>query len=61
LTREVEADESCFGGRREKQRKGSQGKARVEIVEEGSAGTLLRAPMKKVKRRSLIYTERFKS
>jgi len=71
---EVEADESSFGGKRKGKRgRGArgkipvcgilerQGKVRVEIVEEVSAESLLRATIKKVKRGSLIYTERFKS
>ena len=70
LRGEAKAHESYFGGERGRgaKRKISvfgilerQGKVRVEIVEEVSAESLLRATTKKVKRGSLIYTERFKS
>lgn len=74
LKGEVEADESYFGGKRKGNRgrraKGKipvfgilerQGKVRVEIVEDVSAESLLRATIKKVKRGSLIYTDRFRS
>lgn len=74
LKGEVEADESYFGGKRKGKRgrgaKGKipvfgilerQGKVRVEIVEDVSAESLLRATIKKVKRGSLIYTDRFRS
>lgn len=74
LKGEVEADESYFGGKRKGNRgRGAkekipvfgilerQGKVRVEIVEDVSAESLLRATIKKVKRGSLIYTDRFRS
>jgi len=38
-----------------------QGKVRVEIVEDVGAESLLRATIEKVKRGSLIYTDRFRS
>ena len=56
---EVEADESYFGGKRGRGAKGKipvfgilerQGKVRVEMVEDLSAESLLRATIKKVKR-----------
>jgi transposase len=74
LKGEVEADESYFGGKRKGNRgrgaKGKipvfgilerQGKVRVEILEDVSAESLPRATIKKVKRGSLIYTDRFRS
>jgi transposase len=71
LSGEVEMDESYFGGKRKGGRvRGSKnkipvfgilernGKVKVEIVKDVSAEILLR---KKVKRGSLIYTDKFKS
>ncbi len=74
LAGEVEMDESYFGGKRKGKRgRGSQnkipvfgilergGKVKVEIVEDVKAETLLKETIKKVKRGSLIYTDKFKS
>ena len=71
---EVEADESYFGGRRKGKRgRGAKnkipvfgilergGKVKVEVVKDVKAETLLREAIKKVKRGSLIYTDRFRS
>jgi len=67
-------DESYFGGKRKgSRRRGAKnkipvfgilernGKVKVEIVKDLSAETLLRETIKKVKRGSLIYTDKFKS
>jgi transposase len=74
LSGEVEMDESYFGGKRKGSRgRGAKnkipvfgiiernGKVKVEIVKDVSAETLLRETIKKVKRGSLIYTDKFKS
>ncbi|MFZ8804394.1 MAG: transposase [Candidatus Calescibacterium sp.] len=69
---EVEMDESDFGGKREGKRgRGSQGKipvfgerqgkVKVEVVKDVSAESILRSAIKKVKRGSIIYTDRFSS
>ena len=74
LKGEIEADESYFGGkRRGKRGRGAKnkipvfgilergGKVKVEIVKDVKAETLLKETIKKVKRGSLIYTDKFKS
>jgi len=74
LKGEVEAYESSFGGkgeeREEEEQRGKilvfgilkrQRKVRVEILEDVSAESRLSATIKKVKRRSLIHTDRFRS
>ena len=74
LKGEVEADESYFGGRkRGKAGRGAggkipvfgilerNGKVKVEIVKDVRAETLLKETIKKVKRGSLIYTDRYRS
>jgi transposase len=74
LSGEIEMDESYFGGRRKGRRgRGSRGKipvfgilerrgkVRVEVVEDVSAESILRSAIKKVKRGSIIYTDRFRS
>ena len=74
LSGELEADESYFGGKRKGKRgRGSKnkipvfgilerrGKVKVEIVKDVKADTLLKEAIRKVKRGSLIYTDRFKS
>jgi len=74
LSGEIEMEESCFGGRRKGKRgRGSgnkipvfgilerNGKVKVEVVKDVKAETLLRETTKKVKRRSLIYTDKFRS
>lgn len=71
---EVEMDESYFGGRRKGFRgRGStnkipvfgilerEGKVKVEIVNDVTSETLLTLAIKKVKRGSLIYTDRYRS
>ncbi len=71
---EVEADESYFGGKkRGKRGRGAegkipvfgilerQGKVKVEVVKDVSCETLLKETIKKVKRGSLIYTDKFRS
>ncbi len=65
-------DESDFGGKRKGKRgRGSQGKipvfgerqgkVKVEVVKDVSAESILRSAIKKVKRGSIIYTDRFRS
>ena len=67
-------DESYFGGKRKGKRgRGSQGKipvfgilerqgkVKVEVVKDVSAESILRSAIKKVKRGSIIYTDRFSS
>jgi len=67
-------DESYFGGRRKVKRgRGAKGKipvfgileregrVKVEIVKDVTAETLLRETIKKVKRGSIIYTDKFKA
>ena len=74
LEGEIEADESYFGGKRKGKRgRGAanktpvfgilerNGKVKVEIVQDVKAETLLRETIRKVKRGSLIYTDRFRS
>ena len=74
LEGEVEADESYFGGKRKGKRgRGAarkipvfgilerKGKVKVEVVPDVQAETLLRETLRKVKRGSLIYTDRFRS
>ncbi|NLX49852.1 MAG: IS1595 family transposase, partial [Methanospirillum sp.] len=71
---EVELDESYFGGRRKGKRgRGAAGKVpvfgilerggkvRVEVVRNVKGETLLELTIKKVKRGSLVYTDRFHS
>ncbi len=73
LSGEIEADESYFGGRRRGKRgRGAEGKipvfgilerngmVKVEVVRDVKAETLLRETIKKVKRGSLIYTDKFR-
>ena len=71
---EIEMDESYFGGRR-KGNRGRRaagkvpvfgilergGKVKVEVVGDVKGDTLLELAIKKVKRGSLIYTDRFRS
>lgn len=74
LSGEIEMDEAYFGGQRKGKRgRGARekipvfgilernGKVSVEVVEDVSAESLLRETIKKVKRGSLIYTDKFKS
>ena len=74
LEGEAEADESYFGGKRKGKRgRGAahkipvfgilerKGKVKVEAVPHVQAETLLRETLRKVKRGSLIYTDRFRS
>lgn len=74
LSGEIEADESYFGGRRKGNRgRGARdkipvfgilernGKVKVEVVRDVSAESLLKLVIKKVKRGSLIYTDKFRS
>jgi transposase len=74
LSGEIEMDESYFGGRRKGNRgRGTagkipvfgilerEGKVRVEVVQHVSGETLLTMAIKKVKRGSLIYTDKFRS
>ena len=71
---EIEVDESYFGGRRKGKRgRGAAnknpvfgilergGKVRVDVVEDVKGDTLLNLTLKKVKRGSLIYTDKFRS
>lgn len=71
---EIEVDESYFGGRRKGKRgRGAAnkipvfgilergGKVRVEVVEDVKGDTLLNLTLKKVKRGSLVYTDKFRS
>ena len=71
---EIEMDESYFGGRRKGNRvRGAAGKVpvfgilerggkvKVEVVGDVKGDTLLELAIKKVKRSSLIYTDRFRS
>ncbi len=73
LSGEIEADESYFGGRRKGKRgRGAKnkipvfgilernGKVKVEVVKDVKAETLLKETIKKVKRGSLIYTDKFR-
>ena len=74
LSGEVEMDETYFGGRRKGKRgrgaKGKipvfgilerEGKVKVEIVRDVSAESILRETIEKVKRGSIIYTDKFRS
>jgi transposase len=74
LSGEIEMDESYFGGRRKGHRgRGAAGKipvfgilerggkVRVEVVQNVTGETLLTMAIKKVKRGSLIYTDKFRS
>jgi len=62
LSGEVEMDESYFGGRRKVKRgRGAKGKVKVEIVKDVTAETRLIETIKKVKRSSIIYTDKFKA
>ena len=74
LSGEIEMDESYFGGRRKGNRgRGAVGKipvfgilerggkVRVEVVQNVTGETLLTMAIKKVKRGSLIYTDKFRS
>ena len=74
LSGEIEMDESYFGGRRKGNRgRGAAGKipvfgilerggkVRVEVVRKVTGETLLEMAIKKVKRGSLIYTDKFRS
>jgi len=73
LSGEIEMDESYFGGRRKGNRgRGAAGKipvfgilerggkVRVEVVQNVTGETLLTMAIKKVKRGSLIYTDKFR-
>ncbi len=74
LMGEVEADEAYFGGRRKGKRgRGAAGKVpvfgileragqvRVEVVPNVKAETLLTLAVKKVRRGSIVYTDRYQS
>jgi len=74
LSGEIEMDESYFGGKRKGNRgRGAAGKipvfgilerggkVRVEVVQNVTGETLLTMAIKKVKRGSLIYTDKFRS
>jgi transposase len=74
LKGEVEADEAYFGGRRKGKRgRGAAGKVpvfgilerkgivNVEVVPDVSAKTLLDLTVKKVRRGSIVYTDKYKS
>jgi len=74
LSGEVEMDESYFGGRRKVKRGREakskipvfgilerEGKVKVEIVKDVTAETRLMETIKKVKRGSIIYTDKFKA
>ncbi|HPD77673.1 MAG TPA: IS1595 family transposase [Spirochaetota bacterium] len=71
---EIELDESYFGGKRKGNRgRGAfnkipvfgilerNGKVKVEIVKDVTSETLLKLTIKKVRRGSLIYTDKYKS
>ena len=71
---EIEVDESYFGGRRKGKRgRGAAnkipvfgilergGKVRVDVVDDVKGDTLQKLTLKKVKRGSLIYTDKFRS
>jgi len=73
LKGEIEADEAYFGGKRKGKRgRGSKnkvivfgilerkGKVSVSIVKEVSAGTLMNETVKKVRRGSIVYTDKWK-
>jgi transposase len=74
LMGEIEADESYFGGRRKGKRgRGSRnksivfgilerkGKVSISIVKDVSAETLMEETVKKVRRGSIVYTDRWRS
>jgi len=74
LKGEIEADESYFGGRRKGKRgRGSgnksivfgilerKGKVSISIVKDVSAETLMEETVKKVRRGSIVYTDRWRS
>jgi transposase len=74
LSSEIEMDESYFGGRKKRNRgRGDSGKisvfdilkrggeVRVEVVRHITGETPLTMAIKKVKRGSLIYTDKFRS
>jgi transposase len=74
LSGEIEADETYFGGRRKGKRgRGSRNKtpvfgilqrkglARVEILKDVSAESILNATVKTVRRGSIVYTDKFRS
>ena len=74
LKGKVETDESCFGGKRKGKRgRGAKnktpvsgilernGRVKVEVVKDVTAETILKEMIRKVKRGSLIYTDKFKS
>lgn len=74
LKGEVEADEAYFGGRRQGKRgRGAagkvpvfgilerEGKVRVEVVPNVKAETLLHLTVKKVRRGSIVYTDKYQS
>jgi transposase len=74
LKGEIEADETYFGGKRKGKRgRGAKGKVpvfgiierggkvRVDVVRDVSAETLLRLAVKRVRRGSVVYTDKFKS
>jgi transposase len=74
LSGEIEMDKSYFGGRRKGNRgRGAAGKipvfgilerggkVRIEVVRNVTGETLLETAIKKVKRGSLIYTDKFRS
>jgi len=72
LSGEIEMDESYFGGRRKGKRDREalnkipvfgilerKGKVKVEVVKDVKAETLLKEAIRKVKRGSLIYTDKY--
>lgn len=72
--REIEVDESYLGGRRKAERGGVAankipvfgilergGKVIVEVFEDVKFDTLLNLTLKKVKRESLVYPDKFRS
>jgi transposase len=62
LSGEIEMDVSFRRkGRRGRGLVERRGKVRVEVVEDVSAESILRSAIKKVKRGSIIYTDRFRS
>jgi transposase len=64
LSGEIEMDVSFRGRRKGRRGRGlveRRGKVRVEVVEDVSAESILRSAIKKVKRGSIIYTDRFRS
>jgi transposase len=74
LNGEIEADEAYFGGRRKGKRgRGARDKipvfgilernglVRVEVIKDVSAESILDLTLKKVRRGSIVYTDKFKS